>query len=1010
MQRTLPLPRSQPAALRGSEPPGRDRGRPAAAGRPGHAPGAPLARFWAPFWLWSDAPVPELPQRSAGSRSRRSLVLAGHAVVTGIDRVRRRLWVSHAAAAICRGLWLAHRLRRRADAARRRSAGRTFDPRPAARSRRGDALRRTGSGGLEQTVSRAHGTDARSHLRAARAAEDGARRSRPRRPRRRASARPVVYLQMADAANAVAALRNDRRLRPAIPVREVVLVVLFALLLTTLAFVRGLGGGLPELAAGQRAGLHPGHRTARRTRALRRRAGSGGDGPDDPGGAGALRPLGAGAARSASPGRGDGRPRADPSRRRADRPRRLRRRRRAAPRRRRPGRRPLPGRARGAGRRSRPGREHRCSRKPMVSRKRPATPRPGCARATSPPQTGDARPRGRGGAGRGGGRAAGRAGLPDAQRAAGTSPARRQRRAVGIVLAGRARQRVVERERRRGARQRGRCGGGDRVSGAVGPERQRVGAERRGDGRDGGSRRRRERAGGRPRRRTAAGRGRRAACPATRRRAAKKPAGCRAKATPPRASKAPEPARARPANRPEEGAGASAADLEVGMGEDAADPNVTTDGAAEADPSALEGASDAGGPPLRLGRAGRADLVRRRVGAARLRRRDDGGLRVRRAGRSRRSGPRFQPGSSRAPGNGRALFLQRRRRMSAPAGWLAHRAARAATAVPRPRRAAGRRARPGRRANCCSTNATLARLRRLSLVAGRARTEGLAGEHRSRRRGTSPEFADFKRYSQGDDFRRIDWNTYARLDGLFVRLSEVTTELSVHFLLDSSASMDWRGTDGPADEVRRRPTPDRRAGLHRALGLRSGLDRALRAKRSAGPSARCRAGPRSSRSCATCDGCTDGRHRADAGHRRLRPRAARAPVSSSSSPICSPASRRSCKRPCTICGRAAGRPRCCTSSTTRKSPRTRPPPGCTRDDDGIGAILDRAGRPRIGRDPAPGAGRRSGGTVCRRSDGPGSTRLEAACAAEQTAYARVSTAWGIDDLTVALLHERGVVA
>jgi uncharacterized protein (DUF58 family) len=88
---------------------------------------------------------------------------------------------------------------------------------------------------------------------------------------------------------------------------------------------------------------------------------------------------------------------------------------------------------------------------------------------------------------------------------------------------------------------------------------------------------------------------------------------------------------------------------------------------------------------------------------------------------------------------------------------------------------------------------TLARLRRLSLLSGRARTEGLAGEHRSRRRGTSPEFADFKRYSQGDDFRRIDWNTYARLDGLFIRLSEVTTELSVHILLDSSASMDWSG-------------------------------------------------------------------------------------------------------------------------------------------------------------------------------------------------------------------------
>jgi hypothetical protein len=91
--------------------------------------------------------------------------------------------------------------------------------------------------------------------------------------------------------------------------------------------------------------------------------------------------------------------------------------------------------------------------------------------------------------------------------------------------------------------------------------------------------------------------------------------------------------------------------------------------------------------------------------------------------------------------------------------------------------------------------ALLARLRRLSLVAGRARAEGIAGEHRSRRRGASPEFADFKSYSQGDDFRRIDWNTYGRLDGLFVRLSEVTTELSVHVLLDASASMDWRGDE-----------------------------------------------------------------------------------------------------------------------------------------------------------------------------------------------------------------------
>lgn len=87
----------------------------------------------------------------------------------------------------------------------------------------------------------------------------------------------------------------------------------------------------------------------------------------------------------------------------------------------------------------------------------------------------------------------------------------------------------------------------------------------------------------------------------------------------------------------------------------------------------------------------------------------------------------------------------------------------------------------------------LERLRRLTLLSNRAISQGLAGEHRSQRRGSSPEFADFKSYSQGDDFRRIDWNIYSRLGELFVRLSEVTTELTVHMLLDASGSMQWSG-------------------------------------------------------------------------------------------------------------------------------------------------------------------------------------------------------------------------
>ena len=86
----------------------------------------------------------------------------------------------------------------------------------------------------------------------------------------------------------------------------------------------------------------------------------------------------------------------------------------------------------------------------------------------------------------------------------------------------------------------------------------------------------------------------------------------------------------------------------------------------------------------------------------------------------------------------------------------------------------------------------MASLQRLALSAPRVQRGTFAGEHRSRRRGASPEFADFKSYSPGDDIRRVDWNLYARFDELFVRLSEVTTDLTVHILLDASASMDWR--------------------------------------------------------------------------------------------------------------------------------------------------------------------------------------------------------------------------
>jgi uncharacterized protein (DUF58 family) len=53
------------------------------------------------------------------------------------------------------------------------------------------------------------------------------------------------------------------------------------------------------------------------------------------------------------------------------------------------------------------------------------------------------------------------------------------------------------------------------------------------------------------------------------------------------------------------------------------------------------------------------------------------------------------------------------------------------------------------------------------------------------------EFSDYRTYAPGDEFRRIDWNAYARLERLFVRLYRAEEDLSLSVLLDASASMAW---------------------------------------------------------------------------------------------------------------------------------------------------------------------------------------------------------------------------
>jgi uncharacterized protein (DUF58 family) len=62
------------------------------------------------------------------------------------------------------------------------------------------------------------------------------------------------------------------------------------------------------------------------------------------------------------------------------------------------------------------------------------------------------------------------------------------------------------------------------------------------------------------------------------------------------------------------------------------------------------------------------------------------------------------------------------------------------------------------------------KLERLTLVSRKLKAGQLKGERRSPKRGQSVEFADYRNYTPGDDLRRVDWNAYARMERLFIKL------------------------------------------------------------------------------------------------------------------------------------------------------------------------------------------------------------------------------------------------
>src|SRR2546423_6211009 len=85
----------------------------------------------------------------------------------------------------------------------------------------------------------------------------------------------------------------------------------------------------------------------------------------------------------------------------------------------------------------------------------------------------------------------------------------------------------------------------------------------------------------------------------------------------------------------------------------------------------------------------------------------------------------------------------------------------------------------------------MARLDQLDVMSRKLLAGKLKGERRSKRRGQSVEFADYRNYVIGDDLRFIDWNIYARLDKLFLKLFLEEEDLSLYILLDVSKSTDY---------------------------------------------------------------------------------------------------------------------------------------------------------------------------------------------------------------------------
>ncbi|HCP45433.1 MAG TPA: DUF58 domain-containing protein [Deltaproteobacteria bacterium] len=109
----------------------------------------------------------------------------------------------------------------------------------------------------------------------------------------------------------------------------------------------------------------------------------------------------------------------------------------------------------------------------------------------------------------------------------------------------------------------------------------------------------------------------------------------------------------------------------------------------------------------------------------------------------------------------------------------------------------------------------LRKLELLRVTARKVHGGRFSARHRSKKLGQGIDFADYRAYAPGDDFKDIDWNLFGRLDRLMVRLAQEETELHLHLLVDCSRSMSFDAQQGAPGQ--RKPAQESKASLARKV-------------------------------------------------------------------------------------------------------------------------------------------------------------------------------------------------